>query len=85
MPVLAAIAIGLVLVVYGLHRLLMWAEGRGYVYYRNKADRRPPPLGFLAQVYKPEMEYVVEEESSEYVRGEDDESGRGADDDPEVE
>lgn len=85
MLVVAAIAIGLILVVYGFHRLLMWAEGRGLVYYRKKPERRAPPLGFLAQIYKPEMEYVVEEESSEYVRGEDDESGRGDDDDPEFE
>ncbi len=76
--VVAAIVFGLFIVGYGIHRLLRWAEGRGYVYYLDKSKQSPPPLGILAQIYKPEMEYVVEEESSQFVRGEDDESGRGA-------
>lgn len=78
--VLGAIVIGLLVVVYGLHLLLSWAEKQGHIYYLNKPDRRPPPLGLLDQIYKPEMEYVIEEESGQYVRGEDDESGRGNDD-----
>ncbi len=79
MLVLGAIVVGLVVIGYGFHRLLTWAEQRGYVYYREKPTRRPPSLGLLEQIYKPEMEYVAEEESGQYVRGEDDESGEGDD------
>ena len=75
------IVLGLLVVGYGFHRLLLWAERRGYIYYLDKSKRSAPPLGLLAQIYKPEMEYVVEEESSQHVRGEHDESGRGGDDD----
>ncbi len=80
MLVIAVVVLGLAVVVYGLHRLLTWAEQRGHVYYLNKPDRRPPPLGLLDQIYKPEMEYVAEEEAGQHVRGEDDESGEGDDD-----
>ena len=79
MIVLGALLVGLVLIGYGFHLLLRWAESRGHVYYLEKPSRRPPPIGLLAQIYKPEMEYVIEEESSQHVRGEDDESGRGKD------
>lgn len=79
MLVLGAVALGLVVIIYGFHRLLIWAEKQGYIYYLSKPARRPPPLGMLDQIYKPEMEYVAEEEAGQYVRGEDDESGRGDD------
>ena len=68
------------LVAYGVHRLLRWAERRGYVYYLEKPDRRPPSLGLLDEIYVPDMEHVVEESASQHVRAEDDESGRGDDD-----
>jgi hypothetical protein len=80
MLVLGAVVVGLILIGYGFHRLLVWAEKQGHIYYLEKPDRRPPPLGLLEQIYKPEMEYVAEEEAGQYVRGEDDESGRGKDD-----
>lgn len=74
---LAAIVLGLLVLGYGAHRLLLWAEARGYVYYLDKTRRPGPPLGLLAHIYEPEIEYVVEEESGQYIRREDDESGRG--------
>lgn len=77
MIVFAAIMISVVLVAYAIHRLLRWAERRGYIYYLDKPTRRPPSLGLLEQIYKPEIEYVAEEEAGQYVRGEDDESGEG--------
>ncbi len=83
MVVLGVIVVGLIVLGYGIHRLLLWAEDRGYIYYLRKSRPPGPSLGLLAQIYKPEMEYVVEEETSQLVRGEDEESGRGGDDDPE--
>jgi hypothetical protein len=80
MVTFAAALLGFLVLGYGFHRLLTWAEKRGYIYYLAKPDRRPPPLGLLEQIYKPEMEYVAEEEAGQYVRGEDDESGRDNDD-----
>ena len=77
MLVLGAVVLGLVLIGYGFHLLLTWAEHKGYVYYLEKPARRPPSLGLLEQIYKPEIEYVAEEEAGQYVRGEDDESGEG--------
>ena len=84
MLIAAGIAAGLIGVGYGIHRLLLWAEDRGYVYYLNEKRPPGPSLGFLAQIYEPEMEYVVEEETSQLVRAEEDESGRGGDGDPEA-
>jgi hypothetical protein len=81
--IILSIVFGLVMVGFGIHCILRWAERRGYVYYLDKSKRSAPPIGLLAQIYKPEMEYVVEEEASQHVRGEEDESGRGGDDDPE--
>jgi hypothetical protein len=62
---------------YGIHRLLRWAESRGYVYYLDEAHRRPPPLGLLEEIYEPSMEHVIDEEASAFVRAEEDESGSG--------
>ncbi len=79
MLVLGAVFLGLIAIGYGFHRLLTWAEAQGHIYYLKKPARRPPSLGLLEQIYKPEMEYVAEEEAGQYVRGEDDESGRDKD------
>lgn len=62
---------------YGLHRLASWAEGRGWIYYRNRS-RAPVGLGLLAEIYAPEMEHVIEERSSEAARRTQDEEGAPA-------
>ena len=68
---------GLVLLAlgYGLHRLALWADGRGYVYYKTKPRFRGSSLGLLESVYNPAMEHVVEERGGERARGSHDESG----------
>ena len=73
-PVLVALAI------FGLHRLALWAEGRGWIYYKTK--RAPAGAGSLAmlevaQIFEPETEHVVEAEQSNRVRADHDESGEG--------
>lgn len=53
---------------YGLHRLALWAEGRGWIYYRTK--RMPPGAGGMAMmqvaaIFEPAVEHVVEERFDE--------------------
>ncbi len=61
--------------VYGLHRLALWAESRGWIYYKNK--RRPPGLGLsmIGQIYQPAIEHTVEEEQSTKQKADQDDSG----------
>ena len=70
----------LVVIVLGIaaltvHLILTWANRRGYVYYRN--PERPPPrtLGLLEEIYQPSIEHVIEHETSEETRADQDESG----------
>jgi hypothetical protein len=61
-------------VMYGLHRTALWAEERGWIFYRKK--RGPAPwLGSLDAIYKPEIEHVIEEQSSQETRADQDASG----------
>jgi len=71
---LAAVAL------YGLHRLAVWAEGRGWIYYRS--HRMPAGAGGLAMLEvttlaDPATEHVIEETRAEQARAEQDESGEG--------
>lgn len=68
--VLVLIAIG-----YGLHRVALWADSRGWIYYKTKPKFRGSSLGLLESVYNPAMEHVVEERGGERARGSQDESG----------
>ena len=72
---LLAAIVALIVLGYAAHRFLLYAERRGWVYYKH--NRRPPGqgLGLLAQIYEPEMEHVVEEAAAERVRRHDEESG----------
>lgn len=65
---------GVTVLVYGLHRLALYAEMRGWIFYRT----RPPRvrmLGLLEELVDPRVEYMVEEQSSEAIRADRDESG----------
>ena len=73
------VVIGLVLLAYLSHRFLLYAERRGWVYYKNK--RAPAGAGALAfmelmKIYRPEIEHVVEEERGGDLRVTDDETGQ---------
>ena len=81
------IVAGLVLALgYGLHRLALWADGRGYVYYKTKPKFKGSSLGLIEGIYNPSVEHVVEERAGERARGSQDESGgkpgAGDDDSP---
>jgi hypothetical protein len=63
---------GAAVALYGLHRLALWAEGRGWIYYRT--NRMPPGAGGMAmmevgQIIEPEFEHVIEEMRGEQARG----------------
>ena len=54
-----------------------WAGERGWVY--NKYNPRPPgmgrTLGLLEEMFQPGIEHVVEEQTAEAIRTDQDESG----------
>ena len=75
---LAALVLGtLVAGAYGVHRFALWAEARGWVYYKNSKRPPAPWLGTLEAIYKPEVEHVIEETSGVSARADQDESGEG--------
>lgn len=75
----AFLVIGLIAaaIAFGIVAGTRWAGHRGWVY--NKHNPRPPGAGYtpgaLEQMFHPGIEYVVEEQESERVRGDQDESG----------
>ena len=71
---LIAAAVGLLLG-YGLHRLALWADGRGYIYYKTKPKFKGSSLGLIEGIYNPSVEHAVEERAGERARGSQDESG----------
>ena len=75
----AGVVIGLALLAYAAHRFLLYAERRGWVYYKNK--RAPAGAGAsafmeLMKIYRPEIEHVIEEEHDGELRVTDDETGQ---------
>jgi len=71
--VLGVLAVALVLVVVANSR---WAAKRGWVF--NKHNPRPSGsanLMLVDQIYQPGVEHVIEEQSSESIRADQDESG----------
>lgn len=72
------LGVGVIAVLYGLHRLALYAESRGWIFYKT----RPPRvrmLGLLEELADPRAEYQIEEEASEAIRA--DQSEYGDDDD----
>ena len=80
--IVTGIVAGLAVLIYGAHRLLLYAERRGWVYYKHK--RGPAGAGAMAfmelmKIYRPEIEHVIEEERGGDLRGTDDETGENRD------
>ena len=83
--VVVGVVSGLAALLYGAHRFLLYAERRGWVYYKHK--RAPAGSGALAfmelmRIYRPEIEHVIEEERDGELRVVDDESGEKRDPGP---
>ena len=71
-PIVAALAAaGL----YGLHRLFLWMEQQGWVYYWHKSGsgNAGNVLMPIQAIYQPEVHYVIEERARN--QAEQDESG----------
>ncbi len=71
---IAAVVVG---IVFGLFASSRWAGERGWFY--NKHNPRPPGAGLrpgpFDEIYQPSVRHVIEEETSERIRADQDESG----------
>lgn len=70
---------------YALHRLALWAESRGWVYYRQ--ERMPPGATGMALLEVTSLlnraaGHVIEETRGEQARAQTDESGAGSGEPP---
>ena len=66
----AVVALG-----YGPHRLALWADGRGWLYYKTKPRSKGSSLGLIEGIYNSAVEHMIEEKTGERGRGSQDESG----------
>lgn len=73
---LAAWLIAVALALYALHRLALWMESRGWLYYR-KHKRGSAAMGSvmleIQSFYRPSVEHVIEQRQEE--QREEDDSG----------
>ncbi len=73
---IVATVFGIALALYGLHRLALWMESRGWIYYR-KHKRGTAAMGSvmleIQSFYRPSVEHVIEQKEEE--RREEDDSG----------
>lgn len=55
---------------YGLHRLAVWMEGRGWIYYKKSGSSSTATNAFLSfhQLFEPGKKYVLEERVHEADR-----------------
>ena len=65
----AALAAAVLLLAYGLHRLALWAEARGYIYYRSRHGSAGLPRAVLEvqALFEPQQRHVLEERVREPV------------------
>lgn len=71
-PVLIVLAIlGAAAMAYGAHRLLLWMEHRGWVYYRSKGtgSMGASAMFSLNEVFQPAARTAVVEREEQQVRG----------------
>jgi hypothetical protein len=76
------LAITAIVLVFGFVAFAFWALNsrwlaeRGWIYNKhNRRPGRPRSLGLLETIYQPSIEHVIEEQSSEAARGDQDDSG----------
>lgn len=70
------IATIVIAVLYGLHRLALFAEERGWLFYKTRPPRMRT-LGLFEELADPSVEYRIEEQSSEAIRAGEERSGQG--------
>ena len=71
---------------YGLHRLALRLEERGFIYYLNKKPRSSPMGSFVAfqRVLEPRAEHVIQVTRVNHLGGEDGASGADPGDTPDA-
>ncbi len=84
--VVSLVILGVVAALYGLHRLALWAESRGWIYYRTKPERGRGfgEINRILMLYDPSVEHIVEERIVGEYRHVDDEDGQGGPDEDEA-
>ena len=68
---------------YGLHRLGLWMEDRGYIYYLHKKPKSSPLGSLIAfqRAIEPCAQYVIQADQVNQEVGEEGASGQGDPDD----
>ncbi|MFZ0014109.1 MAG: hypothetical protein WAL25_08335 [Acidimicrobiia bacterium] len=70
------VIVGIAISMYALHRLAVYAESRGWIFYRSRPPR-VKMLGLLEELVEPRVEHQIVEMSSEAIRADHAESGDG--------
>jgi hypothetical protein len=67
------------LVLYGFHRLGLWMEEQGYIYYLHKKPKGSAAGSFVAlqKMIEPRAEYVIQVTRADHKLGEEKPSGQG--------
>ena len=82
LSVLVVVLVAIGVVGYGLHRVLLWADARGWVFYKTKGRTGAASSALLEldAIWKPEIQHVIEQREVEADHEVDDESGNGSHD-----
>ena len=56
-------------------QIALWAERRGWIYWRRSKRRPSGSLGYLETIFQPSITHVIEEETRERTEAEQDQSG----------
>ena len=67
------------MVLYGFHRLGLWMEEQGYIYYLHKKPKGSAAGSFVAlqKMIEPRAEYVIQVTRADHKLGEEKSSGQG--------
>jgi len=70
--------------IYALHRLGLWSEERGYIYYLNKKPRSGAAGSFVAfqQIIEPRMQHVIQVTRVNHLAGDEGASGKDDSENP---
>jgi hypothetical protein len=73
------IIVGGPLALYGLHRLCLWLEDRGWLYYKHKKPSSSPASCFVAlqQVLEPPIHHVLQVKEEKRCHAEQEAPGQG--------
>lgn len=80
---LLLVIVGIAGLAYGIHRLALWAENRGLIYYRHRpaGHRGFGQINRIFTLYDPSLDHIVEERIAGDYRHVDDEDGQAGPDD----